>query len=181
MTKLNKRKCKQCGEVFQKTSPLQMVCSVSCSYAYAKTQREKKEKKEWNKKKKELKEKLKTRSDYEKEVQTVFNKWIRLRDKNEPCISCQRHHKGQYHAGHYRTVGSNPQLRFEPLNCHKQCSACNNHLSGNIVEYRINLLKKIGKENIEWLESEHEPKKLTIPELILLKEEYKEKIRKLEQ
>jgi len=32
---------------------------------------------------------------------------------------------------------------------------------------------------VEWLEGKHEPLKLTIPEIILMKEEYKERIRRL--
>ena len=40
--KLNKRKCKVCGDVFQKRFPLQMFCSQSCERTYNyKKQREK--------------------------------------------------------------------------------------------------------------------------------------------
>jgi hypothetical protein len=35
-----------------------------------------------------LKDKLKTLSDYEKDAKKSFQHWIRLRDKNLPCISC---------------------------------------------------------------------------------------------
>ena len=38
--------------------------------------------------------------------------------------------------------GAMPSLRFNTHNVHKQCSACNNHLSGNMIEYRINLIAK---------------------------------------
>ena len=44
----NKRKCKQCGEVFEKKQPLQYVCSPICAINYAK----KKEKAKWQKEKK---------------------------------------------------------------------------------------------------------------------------------
>ncbi|TEW24926.1 recombination protein NinG, partial [Histophilus somni] len=101
---------------------------------------------------KAVKERLKSRSERLKELQGVFNRFIRLRDKNLPCISCGRYHQGQWHAGHYRSVGACPELRFNEDNVHKQCSVCNNHKSGNVIEYRINLVAKIGVERVEFLE-----------------------------
>jgi len=86
---------------------------------------------------------------------------VRLRDSG-PCISCQRHHDGQYHAGHYRSVGAMPSLRFNTWNIHKQCSACNNHLSGNMIDYRINLIGKIGQARVDWLEGPQETKSMDI-------------------
>ena len=115
------------------------------------------------------------------EAQAAFNKWIRLRDAHLPCISCGRHHQGQYHAGHYRTVGANPELRFEPLNVHKQCAPCNNHKSGNIVEYRINLVSRIGQDAVDWLEGPHEPKRYTVDQLREIKREYTRKAREIER
>ena len=127
------------------------------------------------------KEKIKKRSEYLSDAQKAFNAFIRERDKNEPCISCMRHHQGQYHAGHYRSVGACPELRFCELNVHKQCSACNNHKSGNIVEYRINLVKKIGEEQLEWLEGKHEPKKYTIEQIKEIRAKYQLKLKELKR
>ena len=36
-------------------------------------------------------------------------------------------------------------------NVHKQCSVCNNHLSGNIGEYTPRLIEKIGQEKFDRL------------------------------
>lgn len=168
--------CKQCRQQFMPVKPLQYVCSQSCAIKYAQKKRSSAIKQDIRR----AKQALKTRSEHLKDCQAVVNRFIRLRDDKEPCISCGRHHTGQYHAGHYRTVGSMPALRFNELNIHKQCSACNNHLSGNIVNYRINLIKKIGLEKVEWLEGKHDPLKLTIPEITQLKSEYRLKIRRLE-
>jgi len=87
-----------------------------------------------------------------KAAQSAFNAYIRARDSKEPCISCQKHHTGQYHAGHFKTTGARSELRFNEDNCHKQCAPCNNHLSGNIEHYRPNLIKKIGRERVEALD-----------------------------
>lgn len=172
-------KNKTCGIKFAPVMPGQRTHDYKCAIELAKQERAKKQAKEERKINKETRERLKSRSDHLREAQTIFNKFIRLRDEKEPCISCGRHHKGQYHAGHYRTVGACGELRFEEFNCHKQCAPCNDHLSGNIVNYRINLIKKIGIEKVEWLEGNHEPKKYTIPEITGIKERYKQKIKEL--
>ena len=130
---------------------------------------------------KKRKDKVKTRSEWLREAQTAFNAFIRERDKDLPCISCQRYHEGQFHAGHYRTVGANPELRFNEDNCHKQCAPCNNHLSGNITNYRINLVKKIGVDGVEILEGPHEIQKLTIEQIKEIKALYKNKLKELKK
>jgi hypothetical protein len=80
---------------------------------------------------------------------------------------------GQIHAGHYRSVGAHPELRFEPDNCHAQCAQCNNFKSGNLTEYRANLIKKIGLQRVEWLEGPQEKRKFSIEELKELLTHYK--------
>ncbi len=137
----------------------------------------KKEKKAHTEKKKELKDN--DRSFQIKKTQQIFNAYIRLRDNAEPCISCGRFHDGQYHAGHYRTVGANPELRFDERNCWKQCAPCNNHLSGNLVNYRINLLSKFGVELVDFLEGNHPPKRYTIDNLKTLQKWFKRKTNRL--
>ncbi|MDR8369257.1 recombination protein NinG [Pseudomonas lactis] len=127
------------------------------------------------------KEKLKSRADHLKDTQQAFNAWVRARDAALPCVSCGRHHEGQYHAGHYRTVGANPELRFEPLNAWKQCAPCNNHLSGNLINYRISLLQRIGEEKVAWLEGPHEAKKYTVEELKAMTAEYRAKTKELKK
>jgi len=72
-------------------------------------------------------------------------------------------------------------LRFCELNVHKQCSVCNNHRSGNIVEYRINLVKKIGAEQVEWLEGSHKPEKYTIEQIKEIRAEYQLKLKELKR
>jgi len=158
---------------------LQQVCSPSCGIALASLKQSKKAKKECAAIIKERKERLKTRGDYLRECQAAFNMFIRLRDKDEPCISCQRHHTGQYHAGHYRSVGSAPELRFMECQVHKQCSTCNNYLSGNLIEYRKNLIKKIGLDAVERIEGAHDMPKLTLDEIKELTKHYKLKVKEM--
>lgn len=171
------KKCKNCGKLFSPYRTTQVCCyGVTCALEYAQKAREKRERKA----NREARQKLKTKSELLKETQAVVNKYIRLRDQNRPCISCGRYHTGQYHAGHYRSVGAAPELRFVEDNIHKQCAPCNNHKSGNAIEYRINLVNKIGIERVEFLEGPHQPKKYTVEEIGLIKSLYKFKIRELE-
>lgn len=127
------------------------------------------------------KEKLKTKGVHLREAQASFNAYIRERDAQEPCISCGSYHTGQYHAGHYRSVGSSPELRFEESNVWKQCAPCNNHLSGNLIKYRINLIEKIGLEKVEWLEGPHEPKNYTIEQIQDIKAHYRKRVREMQK
>ena len=136
-----------CGEKFVAQRLGQAVCSPKCGLAIKDVNQDKARKAIAEVGRKELraaKERIKPKGQYMREAQAAFNAWIRARDAAQPCISCGRHHDGKYDAGHYRTVGSNPALRFEPLNCHKQCVPCNQHKSGDIVNYRISLVVRIG-------------------------------------
>jgi hypothetical protein len=114
-----------------------------------------------------------------READKACNRYIRQRDDKEPCISCQRHHKGQYHAGHYIPKGRNSALRYNEKNLHKQCMPCNSHLSGNLTNYRINLIKKIGLEAVEELENNSEIKRYTCEEVKQIETEYKQKYQEL--
>lgn len=168
---------RQCTDYTEKSG----YCSIDCKAMHGLELSQKARDKQRRKEVRKAKEKLKTRSEHARDAQRDFNAYIRERDKDQPCISCGRHHQGQYHAGHYRTVGANPELRFEELNCHKQCAPCNNHKSGNIVEYRINLVERIGQENLDWLEGPHEPKKYTIEQLKGIGAYYRQKTRELKR
>ena len=173
------RKCKGCGEMF--TPPVHSSLATSCSYGCAfKVTDEKIRKKAAKAIQKERKERLKTLTEHLNDAQKEFNKFIRLRDRDLPCISCGRFHNGQYHAGHYRTTAAASQLRFDERNVHKQCSPCNNHKSGNVTEYRINLIKKIGQENVEALENNSETRRYTIEEAKAIKKKYRDKCKELE-
>jgi hypothetical protein len=160
--------CKGCGIKFMPTRPLQVACGIHCAITHTQTVKAKKEAKATR----EAKAAIKPRSKWMAEAQAAFNKWVRLRDADRPCISCGRNHTGKYDAGHYRSVGSNPSLRFEPLNNHKQCVPCNQHKSGNVVEYRIGLIARIGADAVSWLEGHHEPKHYSIDDLKAIKARY---------
>ncbi len=176
------RVCKFCKQAFAPTRPMQSVCGFECSINLAAKHREKIKREEAVKVRradKVKREKLKSKSVWAREAQTAFNAWVRERDAGRPCISCGRHHTGQYHAGHYLSVGARPELRYEPLNVWKQCSPCNTHLSGNVALYRVALVQEIGAEKVDWLEGPHEPKRYTVDELKAIKKHYSDLTKQL--
>lgn len=178
------KKCRICREPFTPRKALQIVCGPSCALLHAKQKGEKERKalaRVERKAIREAKEKIKPRAAYMKEAQSAFNAWVRARDAGLPCISCGRHHQGQWHAGHYRTTKAAPELRFEPLNVWKQCAPCNNHKSGDIVNYRLELVRRIGAEKVAWLDGRHEAKRYTIDDLKEIKTKYRALVRDLKK
>jgi|TARA_R110000851_G_scaffold272661_2_gene425402 hypothetical protein len=103
----------------------------------------------------DFKQSVKTKAKWLEELQTVFNQYVRLRDINEGCISCDKpsNWNGQWHASHYYSRGHSSSLRFNLLNVHKSCSVCNSHLSGNIGEYKPRIIEKIGIDNFNHITS----------------------------
>jgi hypothetical protein len=86
-----------------------------------------------------------------KKAQDVFNAYIRRRDEGQPCISCGEYKKLQ--AGHYVAVKKGSFLRFHEDNVNGECLHCNYYNPSHLVWYRMNLVKKIGVERVEWLEA----------------------------
>ena len=174
---MKQKKCKSCGQKFQLFNSLQKVCSPTCAIDLV----EKEKKREFKLETRRLKEKVKTRSEWAREAQAAINRWVRLRDHGKPCISCGRHHKGQYHAGHYKTVGANPEMRFLPVNLRKQCAPCNSHLSGNLINYRKRLVELEGEELVDFLEGPQPMRKYTIEELKEIKQGFNQWANELEK
>ena len=102
---------------------------------------------------KERREAVKRKSEWLADLQALFNKYVRLRDVAEGCISCDKPPEwpGQWHASHYFSRGHSSALRYNLWNCHKSCSVCNNHLSGNKDGYTPSIIFKIGATRFEWL------------------------------
>lgn len=105
-----------------------------------------KEKKEWHEKNDSYAKRL-------GKARKVFQYWVRLRDKDESCISCGNPNAELYDGGHYLKAENYSGLIFEPLNCNKQCRKCNYFLDGNELNYREGLIKKIGEEKVLLLEN----------------------------
>ena len=172
------KKCKACLERFQPVRNLQEACSVKCAIALTEIKRQKKSEKEHRERKKALK----PISHWLNETQKVFNEYIRLRDHNEPCISCGQLDSPEWCAGHFRTRGAASQLRFNEDNIHKQCNRhCNMGLSGNIANYRPRLIAKIGITRVEALENNNSTKAWAREELEEMRSHYRDLIKQMKR
>jgi hypothetical protein len=179
------KKCKNCKIPFEpRFSTLEKFCwNTDCKLieAMEKLSKIKKNQKlDDNIKWKEKKESLKTLQDYLQEYQKLVNTFIRLRDRSKRCISCNKPLKAKFDAGHFFSVGSYPSVRFDLTNIHGQCVHCNQHLRGNVHEYRKNITKRINHEELEQLEMKSQiPSRYMKHEIIELMEEMKNLIKKM--
>lgn len=178
-TALKKPQFKKCPECKLKKPIFKgVVCSVECAVEYTKKQNQK----NWNKRKSEMKDGLKTHNDYSKELEVLVNKFIRLRDEDKPCISCNSP-AGTFKltAGHYYPAGTYKNIRFNEDNIHGQCwYNCNKNKHGNLSEYRPRLIERIGIERVEELDRlRNVDAKFSIPELIKMKTLYRKKIKQI--
>jgi hypothetical protein len=159
------------------------VCGPDCAKELAMRERVRRERAESRRIKNEIREqreKLKTRVEHAREAQAAVNAYVRQRDAGLPCISCGNQNPVQWHAGHYLSRGAHPELALEPRNIFRQCSQCNDYLSGNQIEMRKGILARKGQAELDWLEGPHPPRKYTIEELKSIKAEYKQKLKDLQ-
>ncbi|CAB3730267.1 hypothetical protein LMG22037_05521 [Paraburkholderia phenoliruptrix] len=159
---LKPRRCKSCGNSFQPISSMSKACSVPCALdlvRQANARKEARAKREERAATRVAKEKLKTRREWIAEAQVVVNKVARLRDilAGHGCISCDiklnPRFGGAFDAGHFRSVGSAPHLRFFLPNLALQCKKCNRDRGGMHSDFRKGLINRSGLERVEQIEA----------------------------
>lgn len=189
--KVRSKKCKVCGNQFRTCDSFRRWCSPECGVILAKEAQEKARKKaiakrnqEEREKIKATKERLKNTNSLLSEAQSAVNKYIRLRDENKPCISCgtpliSEKLGGGFDAGHYRSRGSAPHLRFYTLQIAGQCKRCNRYLGGNYQRFRIGLIERLGVGKVEQIESDSRPRHYSKDDLRRIKRIFSKKCRLL--
>lgn len=130
-------------------------------------------------------------------TQSSFNKmrrleeflWFRERGLEPTCISCGNPiGNDQWCCGHFKTRGSQSNLRFDRKNTFLQHNnRCNKNLSGDIEGtkttrgYKKGLIERFGEKDgqdtIDYCESNSTPYKWTCEELIELRKTFNKKIR----
>ena len=145
------KKCKNCKKPFQPMKTTQTCCGLNCALKVAEKKEGKLELRRAERAElKEMAIRLKTLGDYKKDLQVEVNKLVRLIDEGCSCISCNSF-TGKVNAGHYYSVGSRPNLRFNLINIYLQCEHCNSYMSGNLIEYRENLVNLVGEAHVDYL------------------------------
>lgn len=173
--------CEGCGKEFTPRNSFQKVC-FDRHCALKKLKRDKRREAD---ELRERKKAIKTIPQLIKIAQIAFNAYIRKRDEKESCICCGRFPTSTeahvWDAGHLRSTGSASHLRFNEDNCHRQLVVCNRYGAGRAVDYRIGLIRRIGIERVEALESNNEPHKWQREELIEITATYRRKLRDLKK
>ncbi len=182
--KVKQKKCPICETMFTpQFSTLQPVCGPLCAIKFN-------SEKEIKKRLEQMKTEVEGTTQLEKLARTIFQKWIRERDKDLPCISCGKTDKdfiGSYvwDAGHFFSADKYSGLIFEETNVHKQCKQCNGTtMYGNLAEYRKGLAARYGDDYVIELESISDANrgyKYSRGELIDIANKYKMKLKQLVQ
>ena len=177
-----RKRCVSCGKQYAPFNSLQKACSVSCAIRHSKKLKEESDAaiKVLVKKKKD-RIRLSTLLGYTK---TRVHKYIRLRDKHKPCISCGCEWSDDFDAGHFYPAGKYTSIKFDLHNINGQCIQCNRYKEGNFDEYSLNLPNRIGIANYNKLvkrakNSIKTIKKYDREELKQIQNEIKKKIREL--
>jgi hypothetical protein len=187
---LKPKRCRHCGNRYQSISSMSKACSVPCAIALGEKDKTKKAAKAQRAERKSLavrREKLKTRREWIAEAQAAVNKVARLRDllAGHGCISCgakpEQKFGGTFDAGHYRSVGSAPHMRYYLPAIRGQCVRCNRDLGGSAVNFRKGLIDRIGIARVEEIESMHWTAKWSVEYLQRLKKVMQKKARRLEK
>jgi hypothetical protein len=161
---------------------MQKVCSPRCARRLGEVKKAK-EKQALRARKKALE----TIPDLIKVAQAAVNRYCRLRDihAGRSCISCGATHRtafgGAFDAGHWRSVGSAPHLRFYTKQIRLQCVRCNRHLAGNAVEFRKGMVSLFGVQEVERIESLNGTLKPSVDYLRRLTQIMNKKARRIEK
>lgn len=187
---LKPKRCPSCKVVFTPVRSMQKVCGSPCAIAWAKKLADQKAARAKRDERKSLAErriKIKTRGEWIREAQAVVNKVARLRDQlaGHGCISCESRptprHGGAFDAGHFRSVGSAPHLRFFLPNIRLQCKRCNRDRGGMHSDYRVALIERITIERVEEIEAMQWTAKWSVEYLQRLKKVMQKKARRVEK
>jgi len=176
------KRCKYCKNPFKpRFSTLERVCWGEMCKLQEAMEIVAKNKHNDAKKSKErlktMKSNLETVQSLTKKAQITFNTFIRVRDAGKPCISCGKILRDKYDAGHYFSSGGHKAVAFDEDNVHGQCVYCNRHLHGNLLNYQIGIVERIGERIFLIQEKAHQTRKFTKEELIEIMKIYKQKIK----
>lgn len=122
-------------------------------------------------------------SKIKNKLDRVFSEYIRKRDTSNglfKCISCGKIKPAdQCDCGHYINRW-HTSVRWNEDNAHGECRHCNRFDENHILDYRRNLVNKIGEDRVLLLEAQkNKQTKMTDFEAEQLIRYYKDKIKSL--
>ena len=170
--------CRVCKNPYQGWSAAQQLnrfCGPVCASEWGRMKNDERRHKANKADTRKRREALKTKGDWTKEAQSALNSYIRERDHALPCMACGEFYGGNaltgggYDAGHYRSRGSAPAMRFHLLNIWRVCTRCNRELSGNIVEMRKNMVLRLGEDRVQGIEHDNRSPRYSVDDLKRIK------------
>lgn len=181
--KPRQKRCKACKATFAQSRPLQSVCGPSCGLELARKKREKAERAQ----DRATRERLKPRAKWLAECQAIVNRYVRVLalSRGDGCYTCgatpEQKFGGTFDAGHFRSVGSAPHLRFWIPQIKMQCIPCNRHKGGMALAFRRALVRDHGEQWVESLESMQHVAKFDIDYLRRFKSVIGRRLKRLEK
>lgn len=196
------RRCTECKEIYQPVRyglKVLKQCGKQCIAIAANKIRDK----EFDKETREMKKKnrLQDTKYQHSRCKLVFNKlrrmqefkWFSERGLEPACISCGGELGGdEWACGHFKTVGAQSGLRYDPINTYLQHNVrCNKNLSGDINGtatthgYKQGLVNRFGadkaKEIIDYCDTNTQSVKWDAVELDRMRKEWSKEIREIEK
>lgn len=183
LSRTKPRKCPECHQPYVKTRAVQPTCgALPCQESYAIKVAHKAA---WKREKMQRaadraqREELQPLQYWLKRAEKAVNALVRERDIEQPCISCGTNDAAEWHAGHWKSVGSNSALRYDLSNIHRQCDQCNVFKGGNATEYEARLPARIGQAEVDRLKNSPRSRKWTREECQAIEADAKRKLKEL--
>jgi hypothetical protein len=120
-----------------------------------------------------------------KQLDAAYSQYIRLKDARmlngklkATCVTClSTKYWREQQNGHFFTRGRY-STRWNDINCHVQCPACNIFLKGNYIPYTLYMIDRYGRETVDRLEKlSKTPTKIPTIELVELTKSYQQKVK----
>ncbi len=178
MKEVKEKKCgnPNCQNEFKQFNSLQKYCSASCKMIC-----------EVNKLAKKVKPLTKEdifKYDYRNikvsdlliRAKKELQRWVKIRDRSEGCISCDKKNSIEWHGGHCFKAEIYSGVELADINVHMQCPHCNIDLQGNFEGFKNGLIKRYGNkffDELEELANETRKKKWDAHELREITSKYR--------
>lgn len=176
-----KRKCSQCKDYKIADDGIVInnifFCDINCATAKAFAGKDKVADKKHRAKKKAFQmSDIKIRKNA---AVMACHAYIRARDINNNCITCDRPLTGKFDAGHFMK-STNSYTKFMEKNIHGQCVNCNQYNGGREREYEHVLIAKYGKLTVLALKRLRTRKiKRTANDYLAIEKHFKQKLKEM--
>jgi len=125
---------------------------------------------------------MKSLKTLHKELWALTSQYIRLKE-HYVCFTCGAQlDKNTSNCGHFLHNAKTSKIAYEHKILHCQCVRCNHHLSGNLLEYTLKMVRKYGMKQVnQWKREASKPYKWKRSELEEKLSTVKKQLKRLEK